>query len=112
MHHRINFRSKYLVFGALILLIAASMFGCSGSDGANGTNGTNGPTTGTITGTVLTSTGAPIANTTVSVYSNNKLSKVTDSAERFTLSRAIVAGETPVATTTTGSDGKYTLGSV
>ncbi len=98
-----SFRSRHLAVMVVCLFVASMMFGCSGDTGPSG------PTTGTITGTVLTSTGAPIQGVTVGVYSNSKLSKVTDSAERYTLSRAIVAGETPVATTTTGSDGKYTL---
>ncbi|MCG6536878.1 MAG: carboxypeptidase-like regulatory domain-containing protein, partial [Syntrophales bacterium LBB04] len=98
---------KVCLIISLMVLAAFVMAGCSGSDGKSA------PTAGTITGTVLTSTGTPIANATVSAYSNNKLSKkVTDSAERYKLARAIVAGETPVATATTGSDGKYTLSSV
>ena len=98
-----SFRSRHSAVLVLFIFVASMMFGCSGDTGPSG------PMTGTITGTVLTSTGAPIQGVTVGVYSNSKLSKVTDSAERYTLSRAIVAGETPVATTTTGSDGKYTL---
>jgi len=43
MHHRLNFKSKHMLFAALFLMIAVSLFGCSGDKGDTGATGPQGP---------------------------------------------------------------------
>ena len=110
MNQRLVLRSKYLSVAVFILLAVSILYGCSGDTGPAGPAA---PTTGTISGTVTTSTGAPVSGITVSAFSGIIASKAaSDASENYRLANALQASATPAATATTDNSGNYTMSSV
>ncbi len=110
---------KLFVLAVLVLSAFSLMLGCSGDAGSTGPAGPAGPsgpaapTTGTISGTVTTSTGVALEGIQVSAFSNKTVSKVaSDSAENYRQAMALQASATPVATATTDSSGNYSMNNV
>ncbi|MBF0557589.1 MAG: carboxypeptidase regulatory-like domain-containing protein, partial [Nitrospirae bacterium] len=115
MKQSLVLRNKYIVVAAFFVLVLSMLLGCSGSTGPQGPAGASGTSaggTGTVSGTVTSSSGAVLSGITVAAYlstGGTTAKALADPNQNYQRAKAHSSTDTPVATATTDSSGKYSL---